>query len=36
VVWEFVNRYDDADAALMTGATRYPEDYFTVDDWTCP
>jgi hypothetical protein len=35
IVWEFVNRYDDLDASLITGAIRYPEDYFTFDDWTC-
>jgi hypothetical protein len=34
-VWEFVNRYDDKDAALITEATRYPEDYFKVSDWGC-
>lgn len=36
VVWEFVNRYDHTDVALVTEATRYPEDYFAVHDWTCP
>ena len=35
IVWEFVNRYDDKDAALLTEATRYPESYFTVSDWSC-
>jgi hypothetical protein len=35
IVWEFVNRYDDTAAALITEATRYPADYFTVSDWTC-
>jgi hypothetical protein len=36
VVWEFMNRYDDSDAALVSEATRYPEDYFVVNDWMCP
>jgi hypothetical protein len=35
IVWEFINRYDETDAALITEATRYPEDYFTVRDWAC-
>ena len=35
IVWEFVNRYDDAHNALITEATRYPHDYFRVSDWTC-
>ena len=34
-VWEFINRYDEQDAALITEATRYPENYFTVTDWAC-
>ena len=36
IVWEYVNRYDDKDVAIVFGATRYPEDYFTVTDWRCP
>jgi hypothetical protein len=36
IVWEYVNRYDDKDVAIIFGATRYPEDYFTVTDWHCP
>lgn len=35
IVWEFVNRYDERDAALITEATRYPASYFTVTDWSC-
>jgi hypothetical protein len=34
-VWEFVNRYDQQYVAVVRGATRYPEGYFTVTDWTC-
>lgn len=36
VVWEFINRYDDKDVAVITEGTRYPEDYFQVRDWSCP
>ncbi|MGE0813575.1 MAG: arylsulfotransferase family protein [Vicinamibacterales bacterium] len=36
VVWEFLNRYDDRDAAVVYQARRYTEDYFTVSDWNCP
>jgi hypothetical protein len=25
-----------SDAAIIDGALRHPEDYFTVEDWTCP
>jgi hypothetical protein len=35
IVWEFVNRYDEDTVALVTEATRYPENYFTVKDWKC-
>jgi hypothetical protein len=35
IVWEFINRYDEKDAALITEATRYPESYFKVTDWAC-
>ena len=35
IVWEFINRYDDKFVAVIRGATRYPEDYFTVKDWSC-
>lgn len=35
VVWEYINRYDDQDVALVTGAIRYPDGYFTVEDWSC-
>ena len=36
IVWEYVNRYDDQSVAVVRGATRYPENYFTVKDWKCP
>lgn len=35
IVWEFINRYDAETVAIVTGATRYPYDYFTVTDWSC-
>ncbi len=36
IVWEFINRYDDDRIILLHEGTRYPRDYFTVDDWSCP
>jgi hypothetical protein len=36
VVWEYIERYDDAYAALLQSAIRYPADYFKVTDWSCP
>lgn len=35
IVWEYVNRFDDVDAAVVSTVHRYPNDYFTVSDWTC-
>ena len=35
IVWEFVNRFDEDEIAEVADAIRYPEDYFTVDDWAC-
>lgn len=35
VVWEYLNRYDETHAALITEASRYPQAYFTVKDWSC-
>lgn len=35
VVWEYVNRYDPDNVATLTQATKYPQDYFSVRDWTC-
>ena len=36
IVWEYVNRYDDKDVAVIFEGSRYPEHYFTVTDWHCP
>jgi hypothetical protein len=36
VVWEYINRYDDDEVALVSEAIRYPEGYFTVNNWSCP
>jgi hypothetical protein len=36
LVWEYVNRYDEADIAEIGEARLYSPDYFTVKDWTCP
>ena len=35
IVWEFINRFDDADAAVVYQARRYPDEYFTTGDWSC-
>jgi hypothetical protein len=35
IAWEFVNRYDDDEVAIVTQATRYAEGYFTLDNWEC-
>ncbi|MGH6948547.1 MAG: arylsulfotransferase family protein, partial [Kiloniellales bacterium] len=35
IVWEHINRVDDTHIAEFQEATRLPEDYFTVEDWTC-
>jgi hypothetical protein len=35
LVWEYVNRYSEDEVAEVSQATRYREEYFTVDDWTC-
>jgi hypothetical protein len=35
IVWEFINRADEDTVNNVTGATRYPFDYFTVSDWAC-
>lgn len=35
VVWEYVNRFDERDAAVVYQAQRYADSYFTVSDWTC-
>lgn len=35
IVWEYVNRFDDARTAWLSGASIYPRSYFTVSDWSC-
>ena len=35
IVWEYINRYDEKDVAVVTEGTRYPDDYFQVRDWSC-
>lgn len=35
IVWEFINRFDGKHIAEVQEATRIPEDFFTVEDWTC-
>jgi hypothetical protein len=35
IVWEFINRYDEQTVALVSGATRFSESYFTTSDWKC-
>lgn len=35
VVWEFIDRYDEHDVSVMNTGQRLPEDYFTVEDWSC-
>jgi hypothetical protein len=35
VVWEFINRYDETEVVTVTEASRFPENYFTVKDWSC-
>ncbi|MFN0113270.1 MAG: arylsulfotransferase family protein [Paracoccaceae bacterium] len=36
IVWEYINRYDEASVAEITTARLYSESWFTVKDWTCP
>lgn len=35
-VWEFLNTYDADHVAEITGARIFPEEYFSVSDWSCP
>ncbi len=35
IVWEYINRYDDERVALISEATRLPESFFKVKDWSC-
>lgn len=36
IVWEYVKPFDKKLASLIEVALRFDEDYFTVDDWSCP
>lgn len=36
IVWQFINTYDEESVAKISGAERYAEDYFQVEDWSCP
>lgn len=35
IVWQYVNRYDDKEAAWLNGVESYPQSYFAVKDWSC-
>jgi hypothetical protein len=36
IIWEYINRYDDNDVAILTEARVYPASYFgAVTDWAC-
>ena len=35
LIWEYVNRFNDREVAMIFDALRYPDQYFTVKDWTC-
>ena len=35
VVWEYLSRFDDEEVIEIADSIRYPENYFTVKDWTC-
>lgn len=35
IVWQYINRFDDAQVALVTGAIRLPESYFNFRHVTC-
>jgi hypothetical protein len=35
IVWEYINRFDDDEVARLNDAIRYPEGYFSVEDWAC-
>lgn len=35
IVWSYVLPYDATHAALIEHAERVPEDFFTIDNWTC-
>lgn len=36
IVWEYVNRFDERDVAVVYQAQRYAESSFAITDWTCP
>jgi len=36
IVWQYINQYDEEFVAKISGAERYAEDYFDVEDWSCP
>jgi hypothetical protein len=36
LVWQLLNSYDETAVATVNDVLRYPEDYFTVSDWSCP
>lgn len=36
IVWEYINRFDDARVVEITSAKVYPAGFFTVTDWSCP
>lgn len=36
LVWQLLNSYDDRAVATVHDVVRYPHDYFTVSDWSCP
>ncbi len=35
IVWQYINRYDENTVAKISGAQRYPMDYFAIKDWSC-
>ena len=35
IIWQYVNRYDEQHVAELTQASLYPNNYFTITDWSC-
>jgi hypothetical protein len=35
IVWQYINVFDEDHAAKISGAERYPENYFSITDWRC-
>ena len=33
--WQYINVFDEDHAAKISGAERYPENYFSITDWRC-